>query len=297
MTDKSKTLVLHQIFSWIQRLPKYTVLIMFIYYLAVVLPHNDFGAWIAKNLDEPLGRDQYNLVILLSGVFGLGVYLYLAWQGIQFTKRKKLRKQIWILIGYLLLTIYLVSQAFYYLVVINIEVIHLLQYAILGVLLLGFTHSYTATILGVLVLGALDELYQYKVLNPSYDYYDFNDVILDVLGGGLGLVLIATYSPNLQLSISRRSKKIMFLVVAFIFILLVLLYYMGILTIYPVAGIEEAPFQLIRIYVPTFWKTIPPNIVYHVVQPFEGLLILGLLAFCYGYLDRFSVPKRPLSIT
>ena len=123
----------------------------------MVLPHGTFGAWIAKTLDQPLGRDTYNLVIMGMGITGFIVYLYLIWKG---TKSKTYSKAIWM---YLALTLALIVLCINLLMVVNVEMIHFVQYAIFAFLIFPLTQNYQLTLFYATIFGAIDEAYQYLV--------------------------------------------------------------------------------------------------------------------------------------
>ncbi len=70
----------------------------------------------------------------------------------------------------------------------NIEVIHAALYAGLAVILFPFTSRVGTTLILALPVMMLDEWYQYRVLYPDYVlYFDFNDILMDQLGGALAL--------------------------------------------------------------------------------------------------------------
>jgi len=276
-----------QLYAWLKNHPIYNGLIVLVYFLAVVLPHDNFGAWIARVLDQPLGRDYYNLLILVLGVAVLFAYLYIIKRRLANNRsgrealNKALSKNV---ITYLTLTLLLITLAFHTILVVNIEIIHLVQYAILSLLLFPLTQHYFSTLIWGTVLGAIDEIYQYKVLRPTYEYYDFNDVILDLLGGALGLLLVATFQPGFNRVRRNKAIRTTYWLGGGLIVLVVLGFFFGWIIVYPVDGIAEAPFQLIRKYDPSFWTSIPPNVEYHAIKPVEGMVMIAYLLGIYKYL-------------
>ena len=282
--------MLYYIYNLLKFHPLINIAIAATYYLLVVIPHNSFGEWIAYTLDEPLGRKQYNLIILIIGIITLVIYVYLFWNGIRMKKiaggtySKKDRTFLWLS---LLLAIVLIVFSFFTIIIINIEIIHLVQYALLAILLFPILQNCTATLFWIIIFGVLDEAYQYKILNPEkYDYYDFNDVILDLLGGILGVLLILANKPVINELKYKRARKHMMYSALILVILLGFAFLTGIVVVYPMEGIPEAPFQLIREYDPSFWRVVPPNVQYHVVRPLEGIFIILLLFIFYSRLDN-----------
>jgi hypothetical protein len=76
------------------------------------------------------------------------------------------------------------------------EVVHYLQFGILaGLLALVFRRVSPAFVLTA-TFGILDEAYQYWWLHRAWGvYYDFNDVLLNVIAAALGLASVATLWP------------------------------------------------------------------------------------------------------
>ena len=73
---------------------------------------------------------------------------------------------------------------------VNSEAIHFVQYGILALLLIPLVRRCGETIVLVTLLGILDEAYQYWVLHGDWGvYYDFNDVVLNLLGAAMGVLV------------------------------------------------------------------------------------------------------------
>jgi len=279
--------ILHKILSFFKEHPFFNTFLVIVYFLLVVLPHNLFGGWLNRKF-IPLGRDTYNLIVITVGAIGLILYFFLTYRGIkQSTKTKKEKNRI---LGYLVLTVLLVVVVVKTLLVINIEIVHLPQYAILAILIFPIYWDYFSTLFWSVMMGVWDEAYQYWILNPSYNYYDFNDIILDFLGSVLGLLLLAAYGikknkENGKTEGSLTKKRInpfqtrpTVSVGLFLFLLAsCFAYWQEWLVIYPSPDGIEAPIQMIRNYNPAFWQKIHLGLTYHVVQPLEGvLMIFGL---------------------
>ncbi len=256
------------------------IVILLAYYLAVVLPHEQVGLAISK-LFRPLGRANYNLVILI-GSLGLLIIV------LGFLYRKILaHTDSVMLFVYFGITIGLMSIVNTILFVVNIESVHYLQYAVFAILAFPLIGNYYATLFWSTVAGAIDEAYQYFYLSPDRtDYYDFNDVITNFLGVAFGLLILKT------INIYGRNSGRKFLMKSIIYPLLVLIFFFTILltsnylSIYPSTDTHN----LVKIMPEGFWSTIPKSSEYHVVLPIEGLLILiGLFAL---YIPIFSKPIK-----
>ena len=238
--------------------------IIIVYYLLVVLPHEEVGKFIAKAFSD-MSRDQYNFIILIVTLLGLAVYLLpIGWNIIR--KRSRVKTAL-----YLFANVFLAVLCFKLLFVVNVEAIHFIQYGVLAVLLFPLLNSYWKTAFWCMILGALDEAWQYFYLAPQRtNYYDFNDVIINTIGAGFGLIYIHSYG------LMSQSQNKLFKSKEFYFSIL---FAIGTLALYA-AG------YLIRKPMTGFWQTVHPHVTYHVVYPVEGLLIVALLILFYCGLDR-----------
>jgi len=238
--------------------------------------HLKFGKFVARTLDVPLGRDNYNLIILgLATALCLG-FLFWFYKGLKHTSPKE-RK---ITIAYLLLTLVLIIVSINVIMVINIELIHIVQYAIFAILLFPLIGRYFDVLFWTTFFGALDELYQYMYLAPtSTDYFDINDVIINMLGAAMGLILVRSQGVFQNKADKPMLKSSWFWGIAAIFGIIFTLWITSQLTFYPNG--EDVMFEFIRDFQPGFWRKIHPNVLFHVIQPLEGLVILILLFISY----------------
>jgi len=161
------------------------------------------------------------------------------------------------------------------LIVVNVEIIHFLQYAILAILLFQVLGSYFATFWWGTVLGFIDELYQYIILSPNSDYFDFNDVFLDQIGLLLGMIMLYLYKQRekTETVFLARTSALVGLTLS-LAVGLLAMYYNGSISVMPSEG---ATFEMIHKHIPGFWRTIPPNETFHVMGPLEGIITIGLM--------------------
>jgi len=255
-----------------------------VYYLLVVLPHEEVGQFLAKNLDEPLGRIRYNQLVLFFGIVGAIAYLIL--NGIGIKKYPKRRKSVSL---YLVFTFTFIFIAFKFLMVVNVEMIHLVQYGLLTLLLFPLFYNFGNALFFAIVLGALDEAYQYWVLTPlSTDYYDFNDVIINLLGAALGLILLYSNGLQTKQEINHRFQSPTIFATVFISLLFIILYILGIFRIFPDNLEIQAPLLLVRKVQSSFWTIAEPDIKFHAIRPFFGLILGIILYHFYRGLDTLS---------
>jgi len=204
---------------------------------------------------------------------------------------------------YWVFTISLVIVSYKMLVVFNVEIIHFPQYAILALPVFALLKRFGETVFWVTLAGAMDEAYQYFFLLRNINvHFDFNDIILNLIGGGIGVVWIYTLLDlkpgvfNLDGNSSRRwNKFIMGVITGCIVIGGIFLYAAGILRFYPEANPSPPLIVLSRFPAPTqFW--INPNIgkSYHILHPIEGMLLSSILIACYSLLDYgLKFRKKP----
>jgi hypothetical protein len=81
------------------------------------------------------------------------------------------------------------------LIVASVETVHYPQYAVLAALLVrGGLGLETAWAVATM-LGVIDETFQYLVLpRGTFDYLDWNDIVLNALGAALGLVALLAWT-------------------------------------------------------------------------------------------------------
>lgn len=263
--------------------PPQNVAIAILFYLLVVLPHEQVGKVIAWIFDGHMTRHDYNLTIAAASVAGLLGYGYLL---VKKTRQDSaLRDHIAL---YLLATVVLSVACFKLLIIINIEVVHFVQYAAVAILVFPLVRRYGETVLWCTLLGALDEAWQYFYLAPHRtNYYDFNDVIINLLGSVYGLLLVRAASPAFAAPVRAQFWKSPPLYAALGLIGLVLVaMQLGLMCLYAPAYGRMRLWSLIREPQEGFWTTVHPQVTFHVVQPIEGLVVLGLLLWFYAGLGR-----------
>lgn len=266
------------LYNWLKNNKKVNIFLAIIYYLLVVLPHEEVGKFIAKTLDEPYGRDTYNLIILILGLLGTIGYLLPIWKRVNTLDRGKGR--IWFAFG---MTLLFILVSFNTLLVVNVEIIHFIQYAILALLLFPLLNNYRDTLFYATVFAAIDEGYQYFVLAPlRTEYFDFNDIIIDLIGAALGLLLLWIIGVKDKVSNQKWFQTPTFIGFIGLTTLTIIAYLTGILAIYPSESDPQAPILLVRKIQENFWTIIHPNVKFHVVRPLEGMLILGSLFYFYS---------------
>lgn len=267
---------IHQYIQFLSTRPILNFVLLLIYYLLVVLPHEEVGKWIAKTLDQPFGRDTYNLIVLSIGIIGFIGYFYVIWNGTKIIKEGA--KKLW---TKLFVTLLLIIACINILMVVNVEIIHFVQYAVFALLAFPLFHTYRETLFWATVAGAIDEVYQYLILAPQRtDYYDFNDVLIDMIGAVLGLLILVAHGIPNKPSYQHYYQSSFFKGLWAIIGLSGLAFFTGYLALYPAAD-GSTLFPLIKKAHTGFWIIIHPTVQFHVVRPLEWGLLTGLLWVYY----------------
>ncbi|MCF8230124.1 MAG: hypothetical protein K9G58_10580 [Bacteroidales bacterium] len=258
---------------YLQQHKTYAAIILLLYYLLVVLPHEWFGKQITAVFDE-VGRETYQAVML--GIALLFILLYFV------AIRKLLIKRKDVISYVSLLVLLILTVISYPLIIIHyIEAIHFLQYAILGFLLFPLLRNYYQAIFWGLMLGFLDEGYQHFYLDPKSPYFDFNDIVLNQIGLAWGLLPIAfnAKSKSLREMQDWRSRIPIFATILTITLCIVILIKTNVLSILP----DPAhPLNLIKEPPKAFWTSISHlDVRYHIIMPLEGLIVIAILYFYF----------------
>ena len=173
----------------------------------------------------------------------------------------------------------------------SIEMIHALMYFGLSFLLFPIFGRYSAAIIFALVIMVIDEWFQYKILYPSYvEYYELNDILLDVLGSGLLITLLFIFGVKNQNSNTAIFKRSEFVLLGIILLSVFLGLATCLFSLYPENSCEHTIFVFNKLPVPhLFWQVHPFNkAVYHVLPPLEGILVIVLAIILFCSIARFS---------
>lgn len=257
-----------QIIDWLSAHKFFNLLLLFAYYIAVVLPHKQFGTFLNQKVFKGITRAEYNQMVLTGGLILLFCYLFIF---VKNTWQLESKNKLWI---YMAVNIVLSALVLNFLFVINIEVVHYPQYALFAVLCFPLLRNFQQTLIWTTIAGAIDEAHQYFYLAPKdTSYYDFNDVVTNLVGAVFGLLLIRGFDIlSTRHKPFHQSTAFYGLVALGVIIIGTLL--TGTLSIYPS---EDTTYQLLRKFPEGFWSKANPNVVYHIMQPLEGTIVTILL--------------------
>jgi hypothetical protein len=267
---------------WMNRRKGITLFASAVYFASVVLLHEEvskISVWLQKSLTLHL----YNTVIT---VFSISIVVFLSLYALLKLGQAKRRVSR---VAYLFFTFFCAAASYNTLIVSNVEAIHFPQYAFLVLPVFALTRSYSETLLSVSLLGAFDEAYQYFIFK-NWTYFDFNDILLNVIGGCIGVAFIFAVLGERSLSSEKpRSlvKSPAFVVTAGLLIAALIMNAVGLLQLYPPHNGTHALILLSKKPpAESFWVTFKWGKRYHVLSAMEGILLCGGLIGFYTFMDR-----------
>jgi hypothetical protein len=209
-------------------------------------------------------------------------------------------KQRILLSVYWLCTLSLAIASYHTLFVMNVEAIHFVQYAVLAVLLFPLTRRCGETVFWATLIGAVDEAFQYLVLHGDrVVYYDFNDVLLNAIGAGFGVLMVAGMPAGQEFlkqagtySVTKLLRSPAFVTAVSLTAAIAFGWLTGLVRLLPSEDASTWSLVLRRCGpVSRFWLHASWGKTYHEVQPGEGALgALVLIAF-YALLDFLMRPR------
>jgi hypothetical protein len=267
--------------TWLGKNKMITVLLSIILYFSIVTFHDEITT-LAIKVRNSIGRDLYNSYLAYSFLALLLIILgYFAWH--IFRSKQKLLN---IILVALITGIMLFS--FKFLMVYSIEAIHFVEYMMLAIILLPLLRSYGETVFWVTILGIIDELFQYFFLVPNFEYFDFNDNILNLIGAGCGAISVfILWKDAIEIKRSKWYRSPAIITAIGLLLLFFLLLWTGKMTINP-TGIPggDSWFSLNRKGMPDgFWEAAYPGRRFHILRPYEGITMMYLMFAGFFGLD------------
>lgn len=280
-----------RLFEWLAAHPRCTTVVTLIYLAYVILSH-DLMQQPAYWAQGQLSHERWNHLVTCVAVPILAAFC--VWLLAHIVRHPR-----WMLAGfYLLITVALMAAAFRSLLVMNIEIVHYPQYAILSALTLAICRSFTATMIWATLAALLDEGYQYFYLYASRGiHFDFNDVVLNGIGAGFGLVLVFCVAGPRSRSVFDSpigfrllQSKAVWLAAAALTMCTVLALTQRLRLLAPTDGSWAI---VLRRGGPSsaFWTPTTWGKTYHEIQPLEWLAVAAALILLYGLLDRVRVRR------
>jgi hypothetical protein len=170
----------------------------------------------------------------------------------------------------------------------NIEIIHAVEYGLLALLIYLVTRNAGAAIVLSLPFMFLDEWVQYYLLYGNYNkYYEFNDIVLDIIGCGIFLSAYKIFEPNRNIVHIKFIKRKEFWLLSLGFVLFIFFVKFGVFAAHQKVESSITVFTLSRIENPeNFWHIHGfTRAKYHILSPFAGAVFIFLLSLFSGLLD------------
>lgn len=259
-----------------------------VYGLAIVFLHDWFVQLSIKVMNH-FSLLVYNVLVRnFSLAIGALVLGFCSWK-VFLNKRFDLLFFLFILLALLVLH-------WLFLFEMNIEIIHALEFGLLALLLYGATCNAGAAVILCLPFMLIDEWVQYSLLYGNYNkYYEFNDLVLDILGAGLAILVLKIIEKERKTVLlpfwKRNEYRVLFVLLIF-FCVLVL---SGVLAAHQSQVNTYTIFTLSRIDAPElFWQTHAfTGAKYHILAPLPGAFIMFVLCVLLGCIDYSFIQKWP----
>ncbi len=178
--------------GWFAAHRRASLVLIAAYVLAVSTQHEEVQGFVVAAMQKVTANTWLTAVGWTFRILFLAVTLYLV-------RRVLGQPGGGLKAGYWAATVVFTFAAVRWLSVNNNEFIHFFQYALLTFPIFALTRSFGQTAVWTTLCGAFDEGWQYAVLHAGWGIpYDFNDVIMNACGAGLGVVWIcsmATMQP------------------------------------------------------------------------------------------------------
>ena len=146
---------------WLSERKSLNYVLVILYVIVLLSLHDTFvnlSVWIMQKLT----LDRYDRVILVIAFLSLGMLGYLFFKNWRLIRQHSSLKMVLLLGSILFLVLHLNS-----LLVLNIELIHALQFGLLALLIFPLSRSFAITLCMATMIGYVDEYYQYQYLYPN----------------------------------------------------------------------------------------------------------------------------------
>ena len=253
----------------------------FIFIFLMHVPCAKLSVFVEHHLTLPV----YNKVVI-----GTCVLLLILYAAFVFTQLKGQADNRPHKIIYLFLTLSFILIHFKIMFEMNIEIIHIFQYSILAFLLFPLTRRFGAAVCFAIPFMLVDEWNQYINLYPGFvEYFEFNDVILDINGCGLAMITLYICGVRGAETLKPLWKRPEFITIVIFALAVCIAIKTCFIALYTVDKCDNTWLVLNIIKEPQFfWRKFPGrDAVYHIMQPLEAIIAIIALAFFYFGLDSF----------
>mgnify|MGYP005841329593 CR=1 FL=1 len=270
--------IIFQLTEFLKRNLVINVILVIAYSYFIVFMHPDVVE-ISITVMNSLSLESYNFWVKIISAIAFSILSYVVLSQIFQYKENRYLKLFYIVITILFIAIHSITMF-----EMNIEIIHGLMYGILTFLLFPLTGRYAASIIFALPVMLYDEWYQYVFLYPDYvQYYELNDIVMDLLGSGLTVVILFGFNIlpfKNKLSVLKRLE---WYILPIFFAITLFILSTCYVVIYPEYVCDNTVFILNKLNKPElFWQVHPfTKAEYHVLSFKEAIFLIT--ALCYGY--------------
>ena len=271
MRKERITALLQGIIAWLAAHRMVNGALVLAYAAFILFAHDPF-VQLSIRVMNALTLPVYNSVVAMLVGVGGGAFFAVLLLFLQKETNHRGRK-----LRYLVAILILVVLHHHFLFEMNIEVIHAMQFAVLGMLLFPLTQRFGAAIIMSIPFMILDEWHQFQVLYPTYvQYFEFNDMLMDILGCALlmcGLWIMGVRELPSARPWYLRAEA---LVVAVLSVGALLAMTTCFIVPFPQDACATTWLVLNTLPDPTaLWQTHPfTGRVYHAMQPVEGMVVV-----------------------
>ena len=279
-----------QFLLFLEKRRRFNIAIVIAYFVFIIAMHGPIVR-LSVRIMNWISFTKYNLAVASI------VVVLLVWMCYSFYRKMMARKEERLVpLVFFLLTVFLIILHSRIMFVMNIEIIHSFQYAVCALLLFPIWGRFGYAVFFSTLFGAADEWYQYLILRiDKPDYFDFNDITMDLFGAGIAMVwmLNAGMAPKPNSKNFRWWKSPVALSAGFIIVSVLVMFHFSLLQVYG-GDYEKKPLMVFNqaIAPESFWRSLPnSDITYHVMQPMEGTIVLSVLLGLYFMMDYLSFPN------
>ena len=268
--------------NWLEQRKLLNLVFVFAYFIFIFLMHVPC-AKLSVFVEWHLSLPVYNKVVI-----GVCVTLLVVFSALIFSQLKKHPDNRAHKIAYLLAALGMIILHFNIMFEMNIEIIHIFQYSILAFLLFPLTRRFGAAVCFAIPFMLVDEWNQYINLYPGYvEYFEFNDVILDINGCGLAMVTLYICGVRGSENLKPLWKCPEFFAIVAMAIAVLVALKTCFFALYSADKCNNTWLVLNILKEPQFfWRKFPGrDAVYHIMQPVEAIIAIVTLAFFYFGMD------------
>lgn len=258
-----------------------TAILTFLYAYALMAMHDPLVN-VSIKVMKSMGLDNYNIFISSLSLAALMIFSLLVVHEFLKNKGHKVIKFTYFIVIAVALVLH-----YFYLLEMNIEIIHAFAYAPLVFLMYSIFRRHAAAIIFTLPIMLIDEYYQYQILYEYVEYWELNDVLLDILGGIalLSLMLIANVklAPK-KLTLTKRPEFYFLIIMMSFFVIATLA---NVFSIHQIYSGENTIFEMSRLqqidsgwYIHSYTKA-----HYYVLNPLQSFFIFSGISIALLFFD------------